>query len=258
MNLPSPIVLSINTHGGYDSTIDAQSGMRIIPTIKIPKKINTLIKVDSVPIGYGNPVDEKDIKKFMNIIKQQLKINVENVANVANADDIDVSHSNIKILEKISKNIIHECKKMGQIKNKKKPNVRFSKNIYYNKMYQIKKFNSMDKIMNKIFCYSKDEKNILIKNISILNEGYENVELFEILDKNFLCDKYEDGLQISLKNILIFLAKQNVKKVIIYDFTCFGIVPEEVFTPRHLRKIRREELQSNNWITNKKRSYDEI
>jgi hypothetical protein len=243
MNFPSTIVLSINVHGGFDSIVDGITGEKKLPIIKIPDELDTFIKIDSVPIGYENYVNEKEIENYINIIKYQLKSNyyIEKCCNKR------------IILEQITTNIINKYKKTFKVYTKKYPDDEFYKHIYFNKMYQIKKFNRMDKIINKSFCYSKDEKNKLIKNISILNKGYEYDDLFEILNKNCLCNRYEGGLEISLYGILNFLVQQGVKKVIMFDFTCFNVLPEKEFTPRHLRKIRREELKMN-----KKRSFEEI
>lgn len=243
MNFPSTIVLSINVHGGYDSIIDESTGERKLPIIKIPDELDTFIKIDSVPIGYENYINEKETDDYMNIIKYQLK----------NIGDVAKCCQNTRILEYISKYIIYKCKKIYKAEKDKNPDDEFYKQIYYNKMYHIKKFNSMDKIINKKFCYSRYEKNKLIKNISILNDGYEDVDLFEILNKNWLCNEYRGGLETGLGRMLNFLVQQGVKKVIMFDFTCFNVLPEKEFTPRHLRKLRREELQMN-----KKRSFEKI
>jgi hypothetical protein len=251
MKLPSTILISINTHGGIDSTIDTLSGERTLPIITIPYKLDTVIKIDSVPLGFSNYIQECETEKFINIIKNNLKNNI----------CIEKCCDDIETLVNISNKIIFECKKMYKEKIKKNPKNIFYKNIQHDKTYKIKYFNSMDKIINKVFCYANDEKNEYIKNISILNKGYENIDLFELLHKNKLCKNYKDGLEITLEKILNFFAENNVKKVIIYDFSCFRILPEEIFTQRYLRRLRRDEIKLNSplsSILNKKRTYNQI
>lgn len=253
MPLPKTLFISINTHGGIDS-IDKKNGKEI-PITYIPSNIKSLYKIDATPLGIDNVIRETDIVKYINVINKHINLafpvnKIDDCKSASENDEFFID----KCINLITNELKSICK--NEIKNnlKRKFNNFIEDNDYkmycdfvnYGKIFQTIKYKSNDKIINKTFCYSSDEKNTLVSDIKIINKEYENIDLFDLLIEKNLCSKYtDDGYEISLEKILSYLSTNGVEKIIMFDLTCSNVIPENYFNSRYLRKLRRDVIRLN-------------
>ena len=137
---------------------------------------------------------------------------------------------NKKIIEKIKNQTIFNKR---YYKNIDKNYLRCieTKNIYKQKIYE-----SGNNIVNKFFAYELLDISNKHKNIQIINKGFDNIDLFDLVKK----DKYFDGYETITENILNFLSNKGVKNIVIYDFTCYSFLPNNKISDRMVRSFRKE------------------
>ena len=65
------LVIAINTHGGIDS-VDTNDNFdcKTYPITKIPSNIESFIKIDSVPLGIVNIINEDELNMYNNLINK--------------------------------------------------------------------------------------------------------------------------------------------------------------------------------------------
>ena len=255
IKLPKTIILAVNVHGGSDSIdcinqIDKEE-FSTYPVTKIPSKIKNLIKIDAVPWGNDIIIDSNELNKFLKIIRDELlKIYLEDV----NLNRLEYFVE--KAVEKIknfyynkyqSKKKFLKYKSDGEDINDyinviEEPT--FSRCLMNKDICRINKMIGGELMVNKIFCYEKKDwymnRRAYFKKISILNFGLE-LDLFDLMENEGLCAKYQmDGLEIELNKLLEFLETKQVENIVMFDFSCSSLLPDDKFTPRDIRRFRRE------------------
>jgi hypothetical protein len=227
---PKTIVLTINTHGGIDckkknNTNDLEFNW-IYPIIEVPVEIKNLIIIDSVPFGISINISKIEIEKNINIIAKNYYNQYKNIKELS-MKQIDLI--NDKNIEEIKKDTLKN--KLNIFNNQKYLRCIELKNIYNKKNYK-----SGDKIVNKSFCYEQKDKTNIYKNIKIINKDIDHIDLFDLVNT----DKYFDGYQTTLENLLNFLINKGVENIIIYDFSCYTFLPNNKISERTIRNFRKE------------------
>lgn len=258
MMLPKTIVLAINIHGGSDS-IDLLNSpnKKTYPVTKVPQQIKKFIKIDGVPWGNDIVICSNEVGQYIKIIKDELySIHFANAnANTTLSIPID------NFVEKTTREIKSLC--FNRYKSKKNFNLYKTKSedindydkvkqysnylqcIRTKNIYKINNFLSDEFVVDKVFCYEKkkysNKVNQYVGKIDVLNIGFDHIDLFDLMESLGLCKPYQsDGLEIKLSEMLEFLVTQQVENIIMFDFTCASLFPEEIFTPRDIRRFRRE------------------
>jgi hypothetical protein len=241
MKFPKIIVLTINTHGGIYCIKDTTSDKNYIyPIITIPNGIKKLTIIDSVPFGININIENNDIEDYIRIIRENFYWNYTKIDKIP---FLKINKIIDKTINYIKNKTINNSK---NYKNIEKPFLRCleSKNIY-----KINKYSYDDKIVNKSFCYEIKDITHKFNKIQIINTEFSNIDLFDLLNK----EKYFDGYETTLENILNFLSSKGVENILIFDFTCNSVSNNEI-SERTIRNFRRE----INEKLNNKRKYDLI
>ena len=242
MEFPKIIVLTINTHGGIDCTKDNTIDKNYIyPIISIPNGIKKLTIIESVPFGIDINIADNDIVDYISTIKENFYWNYSKIDRIPFVKINKIIDKTLNYLK--NKTIIN----LKNNKNIEKPFLRCleSKNIY-----KMNEYSHDDKIVNKTFCYEIKDITYKFNKIQIINTEFSNIDLFDLLNK----EKYFDGYETTLENILNFLSSKGVENILIFDFTCNSFVPDNEISERMIRNFRREINQK----LNNKRKFDLI
>jgi hypothetical protein len=266
MNLPKTIVIAVNVHGGTDSVDNS------FPAIRVPSKIKKLFKIDAVQWGNEIILNGCEHVSYLQTIKNELyKYHFEqNSSNCSNSFNPTNLESFVKqVVGKIKSNCFNKYqskknfnkhKTIGEeeknyisvIKDKNYLKCVMSKNIY-----KINNLVGDEFTVNKIFCYDEEDIGVdalkYFNKISVLNVGYECVDLFDLMIKEGICVNYgTNGYETELKSLLEFLVSKQVENIVMFDFTCSSLLPHESFNNRHIRRFRREIYHG----LNKKRTFE--
>ena len=245
MEFPKIIVLTINTHGGIDCIKDnSNHNNYTYPIISIPNGIKKLTIIDSVPFGIDINIENNDIEDYIRIIRENFYWNYTKIDRIP---FLKINKIIDKTINYIKNKTINNYKNYKNYKNIEKPFLRCleSKNIY-----KINQYSHDDKIVNKSFCYEIKDITHKFNKIQIINTEFGNIDLFDLLNK----EKYFDGYETTLENILNFLSSKGVENILIFDFTCYSFLPYDKISERTIRNFRREiNLKLNN-----KRNFDLI
>lgn len=239
MEFPETILLTINIHGGIqcfpNDLINNPSNYKlnhlendlIYSTIKIPKNINKLIIINSVPIGIDIHITNSQIVKYTNLISNNYYKCNNNIENMSIEQIILL---NKLIIDKIIDDTILNVQKYTNM------NEKFIKCVNSKYIYEQHIYSSDDVIVDKSYGFENFDKTNEFKNIQIINKNFENIDLFDLLEKN----EYFDGFETTTENILYFLSNKCVKNIIIFDFTCNTFLHEKKMSERTIRNFRRE------------------
>lgn len=226
---PKTIVLTINVHGGIDC-IKSDNDLELTykyPIIKVSMNIKNLIIIDSVPFGIDMNISDLQILENINLIKQNY---YKKYSNINKLSFSQINMINEKIIEQIKNDTFYDAK-FQKIDNKN-----YLRCLKFKNIYQQKNYKSGDKIVNKTFCYEIKDITDKYKNIQIINKQFNNIDLFDLVKK----EKYFDGYETTLENIINFFSNKGVENIVMYDFSCYTFLPDDKISERTIRNFRKE------------------